>query len=535
MTQNNALADEILRALLQKGVREFSVAPGSRNAPFVQALSGSTQTRCYIWPEERSAGFFALGRIKATGKPVAVIVTSGTAAAELLPAVMEAHYSGLPLVVVTADRPRRLRGTGAPQTAEQKELYSVYTEHAEDLAEGERCRLETWQSTGPAHLNVCFEEPSHEESRGHLLDAYLLLSSEVKTECATRLNVTIENDLKNFLAPLQCPLVLVGALEREAQDAVREFLHSLKLPVYLEGLSGIREDPLLKTLRIRAIDQAWKFSKDAGYPLDGIIRIGEMPTARLWRDLDQRNLPVLSICPLSFKGLSACCLLQMNLKHLPPLQARKEPSPSALAWIDTDRHFAQQLENLFMEEPLAEPSLIHTLSSRLPLQSKIYLGNSLPIREWDLAATLEPRSYQIAANRGLNGIDGQIATFLGYSSPEQENWALIGDLTALYDMAGFWIGNQMDGIDLNLIIVNNQGGQIFSRLFQNPLFLNSHQLEFDHLAAFWKWGYEKWTQIPEKISGYKGRRLIELTPDPVATRNFWKKYTNFLLPRDHEF
>jgi len=156
---NAILAECVLAQLQAIGVTDVSVCPGGRNAPFVSLLSGSTQFCSFWWYEERSAAFFSLGKAKLHNRPAAVVTTSGTAAGELLPAAMEGYYSGVPLLLITADRPRRFRGTGAPQAAEQVGLFGIYTPFFQDLAKNEKCDLSAWDQTAPAHLNICFEEP----------------------------------------------------------------------------------------------------------------------------------------------------------------------------------------------------------------------------------------------------------------------------------------------------------------------------------------------------------------------------------------
>lgn len=156
---NKTLVQGVIKQLGQVGVKELCVCPGGRNAPFVAFLSDSGQFECFYWYEERSAAFFALGKTKIHERPVAVITTSGTAAGELLPAAMEAYYSGNPLILVTADRPRRFRGTAAPQTAEQVGIFGMYATYSQDIADDEECNLEPWNKVSPAHVNVCFEEP----------------------------------------------------------------------------------------------------------------------------------------------------------------------------------------------------------------------------------------------------------------------------------------------------------------------------------------------------------------------------------------
>jgi 2-succinyl-5-enolpyruvyl-6-hydroxy-3-cyclohexene-1-carboxylate synthase len=156
---SKSLVFSVLQQLLRVGVKELCVCPGGRNAAFVVELSKSTEFETFFWYEERSAAFFALGKTKIHNRPSAVITTSGTAAAELLPAAIEAYFSGNPLILVTADRPRRFRGTGAPQTIEQVGLFGTYATYSQDLEGDEQCDLMHWNQVSPAHINVCFEEP----------------------------------------------------------------------------------------------------------------------------------------------------------------------------------------------------------------------------------------------------------------------------------------------------------------------------------------------------------------------------------------
>ena len=155
---NSLVSEQVLGLCSQVGVREIVLCAGARNAPFVKRLSESTQFVVYSFFEERSAAFFALGRMLASARPVAVITTSGTAAAELLPAIIESDYQRMPLIVITADRPRRYRGSGAPQTIVQTGLYSHYVEQELDLEGEAPAKLEI-SGRRPVHLNVCFEEP----------------------------------------------------------------------------------------------------------------------------------------------------------------------------------------------------------------------------------------------------------------------------------------------------------------------------------------------------------------------------------------
>lgn len=155
---NKKLATYVIEEAVKHGVKEFCICPSARNAPFVDILSQS-HYKCYYWFEERSASFFALGRSRKIENPVAICVTSGTAVGQLLPAVMEAYYTGIPLVLLTADRPRRFRDKGAPQSCEQVGIFGKYAPYAVDLASDEKCDLAHWNKKAPVHINVCFEEP----------------------------------------------------------------------------------------------------------------------------------------------------------------------------------------------------------------------------------------------------------------------------------------------------------------------------------------------------------------------------------------
>lgn len=515
------VAQYVVQEVIRKGVREFCISTGSRNAPLIYTLAQLKHIKLYYWPEERSAAFFALGRIKATGRPVAVVTTSGTAAGELLPATMEAYYNSLPLVLITADRPRRLRGTGAPQTAEQVGLFGCYAHFSQDI-EREFCQLEEWHCKGPAHINVCFESVKEVDCQKACLD--IQPNMYVPPRYTLR-----KGDIEyfhEFMDKSAYPLVVVGAMPSHYCELAVQFLLALQAPVYAEGLSGLREEPRLAHLRIKRIDRIWHIAEQAGYPLDGVLRLGGMPTARLWRDLEEskNNIQICSISEQPFSGSSRAGVIHTSLSMF---FTQVEPTSRDLnviaPWMRADLASQHALLNLFKEEPLAEPSFFHFLSEHIPKKARLYLGNSMPIREWDLAASYEEKGYIMGANRGVNGIDGQLSTFFGFSMPEQENWAIFGDLTTLYDMVAPWILPQLADRHVTIVIVNNGGGQIFSRLYSLPGYSNPHHWQFDAFAAFWKLKYERWEHIPSVVEPSSVNRLIEVIPDAAATHRFWSK------------
>jgi 2-succinyl-5-enolpyruvyl-6-hydroxy-3-cyclohexene-1-carboxylate synthase len=497
------LARTVLDQIYRLGVRELCVCPGARNAEWVRLLAESDQFKVYWSFEERSASFFALGRIRTTERPVAVVTTSGTAVGELLPATMEAWYSGLPLLLLTADRPRRFRGSGAPQAAEQVEIFGPYVARSLDIADGDLVELEEGPLPAPIHLNVCFEDPK----------GVAALPNESKQ--------TFEN-LSEFLEVSSHPLVIVGQLLVDERSVVEQFLQRLGAPAYLETLSGLRERDSLTRVQLKVGDRLFARLERSGFPVDGVIRIGGVPTHRMWRDLEDRasHVPVVSVSRLPFSGLGrASTLLTGEIQELLsiPLGAGGQWSEN-LAENDHAVHCA--LLQALDEEPVSEPGIFHRLSKDIEKGSLVFLGNSLPVREWDLAATWEDRGFEMAASRGLNGIDGQVSTFLGMCRRETPNWAILGDLTALYDLAGPWLAGQMDpAIQATIVVINNAGGKIFDRMFPNREFQNEHERSFEAWSNLWGLPYSR-----NVAPSAPGLRIIELQPDQEATRRFWARY-----------
>ncbi len=501
LTLEKEIAVAMLEELVAYGVTDYCIAPGGRNAPLVALLKHEPQLNKTYFNDERCAVFFALGKSRRLGQPVAVIVTSGTAVAHLLAGAMEAYYTGVPLVLITADRPRRFRGSNAPQACEQVGIFGQYAPCQLDLEEGDAVSLAAWDRHRPLHLNICLEEPKDEELAKK---SRLQPRAYVPLEASEEMGETTEA-LATFLKQSRNPFVVVSTLKEEAREAAVQFLLKLEAPVYLEAISGLREEPRLRPLAVAEWGKR---------PIDAVLRIGGVPTARFWRDLEERQgqIPVFSLSEVPFSGLSwgsVCCV---NLKKF--FEKFKPPAFSFVKSIEP--HI------LYEQEPTAEPSLIHVLSRRIPQEALIFLGQSLPIRTWDLAACRDIPHPYVFASRGLNGIDGQLSTFLGLSNPDRENWAILGDLTALHDLGGWWVLPQLQG-SFKVVVVNNGGGKIFSRMFSDKEIQNQHQLHFEPLAKMWGVSYVRWETIPEKLPKDE-RILIELCPDEVATNRFWKTY-----------
>jgi 2-succinyl-5-enolpyruvyl-6-hydroxy-3-cyclohexene-1-carboxylate synthase len=521
MKPNQERAELTLQALAAIGVRALVVAPGGRNSPLVAALQAASGFEVHWFFEERSAAFFALGRARALRETpgrhtAAVVTTSGTAAAECLPAAIEACHSGVPLILVTADRPDHLRGTGAPQTIEQPHMFEPYAPTV-PFPDGPP-NPELLTLIRPLHLNVPFDEPL---LRGPAPGRRYRVASRQRSTAHDE----SREQLAAFLDLATGPLVLVGALDPDDVPAVRAFLINLGAAVHAEAPSQLREDPALTPFLVRGGDPMLR----SFMPCD-VLRIGGMPTVRFWRDLEEARVGVLSLSTVPFPGLSRGHLLQGSIRAI--LEGfepgpRAEIEPTAVAgeptWAREDAARMRAVAELLATEPASEPALIHRLSTRLPRDAHVYLGNSSPIREWDPFADTAPNQRRIRASRGANGIDGQLSTFLGLTRPGVENWALVGDLTALYDLSAPWALDQLQDRRVRLVVINNQGGRLFERLFQDPVFVNQHNLNFQDWARMWHVAYHRWDAIPDELPR-ENHAVIELRPDSDATRRFWSAY-----------
>jgi 2-succinyl-5-enolpyruvyl-6-hydroxy-3-cyclohexene-1-carboxylate synthase len=291
-------------------------------------------------------------------------------------------------------------------------------------------------------------------------------------------------------------LILIGGLAPRHRDRVRDFCLGADRAVYAEPLSGLREDPRLEPMLIRNERMLSRGN------FESVIRIGNVPTLRFWRDLDSSHINVTHYSDLPFAGLTRGEILPIEA-----LSPRERVAEGRVrGFFAEDREKCGAFQNILDSEPQSELAMFRALSHQIPIGARIYLGNSLPIREWDLAATREPKNFTIEANRGANGIDGQLSTFFGWCSGDN-NWCIIGDLTAIYDMNAPWIVPQLDA-KFRIVIINNGGGKIFRRLPLRRLELieNAHDLRFDAWAAMWNID------------------VIELRPDADASRRAWEKY-----------
>ena len=267
-----------LEELLSRGVRQFVVCGGARNAPILEWLSKVEGAEVYSHFEERGAGFFALGRTMVTGEPCAVVVTSGTAVAELFPAVIEAFYQQRPLVVISADRPERFRNSGAPQAIEQEGIFGDYAAR----------KISFWEGLGPLHLNLPLEEEETLDVSGSLEEFSLASETFNVAPLAQWLQKGIFKGL----------VVLLGGLDEQDREEVFYFCQNLGAPVLADATSGLRE--ALGDLCLVDGDRILREEVPGK-----VLRLGEVPVGRFWRDLENLlEVEIFSVTRSGFSGLA---------------------------------------------------------------------------------------------------------------------------------------------------------------------------------------------------------------------------------------
>ncbi len=522
---------DIASACAAAGIREYVVCAGARNMPLVAALceleqSGDTgELKVWNHFEERAAGFFALGRTVASGAACAVVTTSGTAVAELLPAVIEAHYQRRPLVVISADRPAEFRGSGAPQAIEQVGIYGNYVSGSEDVSWSDVIDLLAgWDGVNPWHLNICVEE----SDLGSLSDNPRLSKVRIAAVEQARQDIDMRPAIEVIADAWRGLVVMLGGLEPEDREEVWHFLRDLGVPVLADSTSGLRE--VLGKLVIQDGDRILK-----NQPPANVLRIGEVPVGRFWRDLEEMtDVNVVSLSRTGFAGLARTSkVITGNVSRLVRALGNVSHAGDSQDYLKIAKRPGGKITELLESFPESEPGMVRTLSVMATMGTSLYLGNSLPIREWNDFAQLDVPYELVRANRGANGIDGQIASWLGATANAEDAWGVFGDLTALYDLSAPALLGQVECRGRMLVVINNGGGKIFERLpaVQNlnretsDLVVNTHTHSFRDWASMWGMNYvcvrgmEGFDFEPEDQT-----TVVEVIPDAGQTKAFWQAW-----------
>jgi 2-succinyl-5-enolpyruvyl-6-hydroxy-3-cyclohexene-1-carboxylate synthase len=520
---STALARVLVDELVRSGVREAVLAPGSRSAPLAFALHAADaagRLRLHVRIDERSAGFLALGLAKASGIPAAVVTTSGTAVANLHPAVLEAAHAGVPLLLLTADRPPELRGVGANQTVDQLGIFGPAVRLFIELGAPETrtgqnaywrstvCRAVAAAATGPVHVNVALREPlvpSPDDDWPESLDGRAGPWTEVVPPAPPG---PVADDL-----PARTVLVL-GDAPAALTAAALALAHARGWPVVAEPSAR------LATGALAGGDLLLRGGFVAAHRPDRVLAVGRPTLSRaVGRLLAAAPLDVVSPGPTwtDPAGRAARVLPAV------PAPAGEVDEAWLPAWRDAAAT-ARAAVDAVLGDGLSEPAVAVTLMDAVPGGGLVVCGSSTPVRDLFLAG---PRDgVTVLANRGAAGIDGTVSTAVGAALAHRgPAYALLGDLTFLHDANGLVIGPGEPRPDLTIVVVNNDGGAIFGVLEQGApehaaaferVFGTPHGVDLAALCAATGTPYQRVTSRAElraALVAPDGIRVVEVRTD----------------------
>ena len=518
-----AFVDELARC----GVTHVNVCPGSRSTPLAVLFHQHPGFKVWTHLDERSAAYFALGQARAGRRPAAVLGTSGTATLNFAPAVAEAFYGRVPLLILTADRPPELQEVGATQTISQSRLYGRHAKKGVDMAlpEGGRDALRYVRATanravadsvavpaGPVHVNFPFREPLIPVAEEGASSAHLSRPSVVVMQGPQTLPPPAAADLAGDLRRAKRGLIVCGPQDDPGfPDAVARLGRTLRFPVLADVLSQVRRGAHAADV----VDGYDAFLRDprivSELVPDLVLRFGATPVSKPLQQFLQglrssRQLLVAPAGELHDPALAATDRLQVDPSTFcedlsAQLAKMGEPGGGRFDWSRSwqrvnARTRAALKDCLGDSATLSEPRVFDDLDSVLPPGATLFAGNSMPVRDLDSFFAADSRPAWFLANRGASGIDGVVSTALGASSVSAPPCVLvIGDLSLYHDMNGLLAARQ-HALRATIVVLHNDGGGIFSFLPQaeavasfEELFGTPHGLDFRHAAALYGLDY----------------------------------------------
>lgn len=558
---NALISSLMIEELIRCGVTEFVLSPGSRCTPLTLAVAENSNANHIIHFDERGAAFYALGQARAMGEPVVLICTSGTAAANYYPAIVEASMDMIPLIVLTADRPPELRATGANQSIDQVGMFGNYVRWQFDLPcpsveQSPEFILTTIDQAvhrarstpaGPVHLNCMFREPLAPPDEmidftGYLksIDNWMKRTAPYTTYTPVEIvpNEDEVESIATLLNETECGLIVLGKLTHDESCAALELADKLGWPVLPDisssvrlGTGGVAElvpyhDLLLLgdmnectpntvlhiggRLTSKRLMTFLRESTDLCY-----VHVDNHPF-RL--DPDHTVSHKVSSDPISF-CLTASQMVQMD-KALPPLCLWNIEQQARI-----DTVLSEELDKR-RDASLTEPMVARVVSQEIVEDGALFVSSSMPIRDMNMFADPSGSNVPVACNRGASGIDGVVASACGFASAlSRPTTLVIGDLALLHDLNSLSLTRTLSK-PLVVVAINNNGGGIFSflpiacatELFE-PLFGTPHGMNFEHAASMFGLNYVRPDNRASLVSAYKNAQqesnstIIEITTD----------------------
>ena len=545
-----ALVDEFY----QLGVRHAVFSPGSRSTTMAMLFKEHEGFETYMNIDERSASFMALGIAKAHKEPTVLVCTSGSAVAHYLPAILEAQYSGVPLIVLSADRPHTLLHVGAPQTVDQHKIFGTAVNYFEELAVPQESHYYTYPrqvarkaymkamdtKKGPVHINVPLFEPLVPElSRNHF-EAGRSSFKVVKPNYGGAFSC---DDGNNLLERYECILILAGPqIDIDEANTIRSFGEALQAPILADPLSNVRgcgaSDVVISTYDALLAGQAlWHELKP-----DCVIQFGQIVVSKRvqqmiasWTDVEyiEVNPTMDSMNPTGKTTMH----VQASIDVFTHLYGKNNSSDTYLnIWQRLEQEGKKQLSSAINEPHCFEGRTIRELQQYIPENGQIFVANSMTIRDFDYFWFSGGSRAVLYGNRGVNGIDGTISTALGLAVNGRPTYLVTGDLSLFHDLNGLAVA-KTHNLNLTIILHNNDGGGIFEYLPQKGtkhfdyLFSTSQGLDYSGAAKLYGCGYTKISSPNElssvlaNVSQETGVHIIEIPTNREYSRELHKKYT----------
>ena len=567
-----ALVDEFY----QLGVRHAVFSPGSRSTTMAMLFTEHEGFETYMNIDERSASFMALGIAKAHKEPTVLVCTSGSAVAHYLPAVLEAQYTGVPLIVLSADRPHTLLHVGAPQTVDQHKIFGTAVNYFEELAVPQESHYYTYPrqvarkaymkamdtKKGPVHINVPLFEPLVPElSRNHFEAGrssfkvfkpnYSSVFGFDNRNNLTHINNVIDvahnndstKEINNLLERYERILILAGPqIDIDEAETICSFGEALQAPILADPLSNVRGCSTSKVV-ISTYD-ALLAGQSLWYELkpDCVIQFGQIVVSKRvqqmiasWTDLEyiEVNPTMDSMNPTGKTTMH----MQASIDVFTNLYGVKNDSPAYLGkWQHLETAGKQKLGTAIEEPSCFEGRTIRELQQHISDNAQVLIANSMSIRDFDYFWFSGESKAVLYGNRGVNGIDGTISTALGLAVNGRPTYLVTGDLSLFHDLNGLAVA-KTHNLNLTIILHNNDGGGIFEYLPQKGtkhfdyLFSTSQGLDYSGAAKLYGCGYTKISSPDElssvlaNVSQEIGVHIIEIPTNREYSRELHKKYT----------
>jgi len=481
-----AFVDELVRC----GLRHAVTCPGSRNAPLALTLACRPELEAVSVLDERCAGFFALGMAKATGRPVAVTCTSGTAAANLHPAVIEAWEARVPLIVLTADRPPELREVGAGQSIDQVKLYGSAVNWFVEVGTHEpgretaihhralACRA-YWTAAGdrpgPVHLNFPLREPLAPEPEPlHAADWAGRTDGRPWTELRQHTSAPHADDVQQLAARIAAEphgAIVCGPTAEDVAEPAARLAAACGWPLLAEPTSGVRCGPHDRSHVVAHYDLLLRVDGFAAARSPGLmLRVGDMPTSKPLRAWAAEAPQVVLDPHAAWHEPTRRAELLLRSAASPTLDAlaaavEVRGAAADSTWLSGWRAADAVVPEALAETPDAfEPKLLAGLEPELPDGAIVWLSSSMPVRDVEACFPQSPKRLHFLANRGANGIDGVVSSAAGAAlAAGRPAWLLTGELALLHDVGGLLAARRAEA-DLQVVCINNGGGAIFDFL-----------------------------------------------------------------------